>query len=67
MPGRNEPHDVSWAQRIVRRYEAGERVPTVSVNAAAQVLGIRPGTLVRAGAGRGRFDWQAAAANDLDD
>jgi hypothetical protein len=40
---------VTWAQRIVARYEAGYRVPAVSKQAAMQVLGLKPGSLLRGG------------------
>ena len=44
-----EVRDVTWAKRIVARYEAGCKVPEVSKRAAMQVLGLKPGSLLRGG------------------
>jgi hypothetical protein len=55
--------NVRWAERIVERYEAGERVRTQERDAAMQVLGIKPGTLVKRGKNP-KFDRMAVVAGD---
>ena len=60
---RKEAGDTQWARLIVDRYEAGEKVRRGSLEAAMQVLGIRPGTLVVRGKNP-RFDRMAVVAGD---
>lgn len=63
---RKEVGDTQWANHIVRRYEAGELIPEVSKQAAVNVLGLRPGTLVRRGK-QPAFDRMRVVAGDRDD
>jgi hypothetical protein len=60
---RKEAGDTRWASLIVDRYESGEKVRRASLEAAMQVLGIKPGTLVRRGKNP-RFDRMAVVAGD---
>ena len=63
---RREVGDTQWAHRIVRSYEAGEKVPEISKQAAVDALGLRPGTLVRRGK-QPAFDRMRVVAGDRDD
>ena len=60
-----EVRDVAWAERIIAAYERGERLPKVSLAAAMEVLGLKPGTVIRLVKPR-RFDRMAAVAGNDD-
>jgi hypothetical protein len=63
-----EAGGTDWARQIVRRYEAGGKVPPPSLRAAMTVLGIKPGTLLRGGCNPANDRLaQAAQANDFSD
>lgn len=58
---RDEAGGVEWARAVVARYEAGRRVPEIALRSAMQVLGLKPGTVIRLGQGK-RFDRMAVIA-----
>lgn len=60
---KHEVGSIDWARVIVRRYEAGQKVPRASLDAARVVLNIRPGTLLVSGKNP-KFDRLAAAAGE---
>ena len=62
---KQEVGSVDWARVIVRRYEAGQKVPRASLDAAKQVLDIKPGTLLVTGRNP-KFDRLALAAGAND-
>lgn len=58
---RQEVGNKDWARRVVADYEAGRRVLPLALKSAMEVLGLKPGTVIRVGR-QPAFDARVAAA-----